>query len=174
MYRIAENFWGRKLSRIGENTIFAEKTFTDCSLLQHQRTPRPKFCGENFRIYSHKTTKFVKVSPSKVFRYTVPSSGSPLCRRKLSLIAWTQFTTPTECDLVTSTVSTDSFVRLLLACSALPVRGRQHSSVSHYMNMNRWSLRCLSFKRPHLQQVKPQHLTLVAWDQHSISNLVWQ
>ena len=44
------NFQGRKLSRIGENTIFAEKTFADCSLLPCQRTPRPKFCGENFRV----------------------------------------------------------------------------------------------------------------------------
>ena len=42
MYRIAENFRRRKLSRIGENTIFAEKTFADCSLLLCQRMPRPK------------------------------------------------------------------------------------------------------------------------------------
>ena len=32
-YRIVGNFRGRKLAQIGENTIFAEKTFADCSLL---------------------------------------------------------------------------------------------------------------------------------------------
>ena len=32
VYRIAGNFQGRKLSRIGENTIFADITFADCSL----------------------------------------------------------------------------------------------------------------------------------------------
>ena len=64
IYHIAGNFRGRKLSRIGENTIFAEKTFADCSLLQRQRTPPPKFRGEK---YTHKTAKF---APSKVFRGT--------------------------------------------------------------------------------------------------------
>ena len=49
-YRIAGNFRGRKLSRIGENMIFAEKTFVDCSLLPCWRTPHPKFRGENFRV----------------------------------------------------------------------------------------------------------------------------
>ena len=49
-YRIAENFRGRKLSRIGKNTIFAEKPFADWLLLQRQRMPRPKFRRENFRI----------------------------------------------------------------------------------------------------------------------------
>ena len=37
MYRITENFHG-----LVKNTIFAEKTFADCSLLQRQRTPRPQ------------------------------------------------------------------------------------------------------------------------------------
>ena len=32
-----------------KNIIFAEKTFADYSLLPRQRTPRPKFCRENFR-----------------------------------------------------------------------------------------------------------------------------
>ena len=49
-YRIAGNFRGRKLLRIGKNTIFTEKTFTDCSLLQCQRMPRPKCRRENFRV----------------------------------------------------------------------------------------------------------------------------
>jgi len=44
------NFRGRKLLQIGENTIFAEKTFTDCLLVSHQRSPDPQICGAN----SHK------------------------------------------------------------------------------------------------------------------------
>ena len=41
-----------KLSKekTGENTIFVEKTVTDCSLLQRQRMPRPKLRRENFRV----------------------------------------------------------------------------------------------------------------------------
>ena len=60
LYRIVGNFRGRKLSRIGENTIFAEKTFADCSLLQRQKMPRPNFAEKTF-AYSHKTAKFTKV-----------------------------------------------------------------------------------------------------------------
>ena len=43
--------YSRKLSRektFAKNTLFAEKTFTDCSLLQRQRCHAPKFCAENF------------------------------------------------------------------------------------------------------------------------------
>ena len=32
-YRIAENLQVRKLRKLAENTIFTEKTFTDCSLV---------------------------------------------------------------------------------------------------------------------------------------------
>ena len=60
LYRIVGNFRGRKLSRIGENTIFAEKTFADCSLLQCQRTPHPNFAEKTF-TFSHETAKFVNV-----------------------------------------------------------------------------------------------------------------
>ena len=47
-YCIAGNFRGRKLSRIGENTIFAEKTFAEktfanCSFLLCRRMPHPIF-----------------------------------------------------------------------------------------------------------------------------------
>ena len=42
---IVVNFQGRKLCELVKNTIFV-----DCSLLQCQRTPCPKFCGENFRV----------------------------------------------------------------------------------------------------------------------------
>ena len=49
-YCIAGNFRGRKLSQIGENMIFAEKTFTDWLLSQRQSTPRPKFRRENFYV----------------------------------------------------------------------------------------------------------------------------
>ena len=40
--RIAGNFRGRKLSRIGENTIFAEKTFADCSLFAAPKDATPQ------------------------------------------------------------------------------------------------------------------------------------
>ena len=56
----------KTFARIGGNTIFAEKTCADCSLLQRQRTSRPKFRGENF-AYSHKTAKFAKVFPLESF-----------------------------------------------------------------------------------------------------------
>ena len=69
-YSIVGNFRGRKLSQIGENMIFTEKTFAGCSLFQPQRTPHPNF-AEKTLAYSHKTAKFVKVSPSKLSCYTV-------------------------------------------------------------------------------------------------------
>jgi len=39
-YRIVGNFEGENFRKLVKNTIFAEKTFADCSLLLHQRTPR--------------------------------------------------------------------------------------------------------------------------------------
>ena len=52
--RIAGNFRRRKLQRSNWWKMFAEKTLAN----------------------SHKTAKFAKVSPSKVFRYTVPTPNS--------------------------------------------------------------------------------------------------
>jgi len=57
LYRIAGKFRRRKLSRIGENTIFAEKTFTDCLLLPRQRMPQPQILQRKL-TNSHKATKF--------------------------------------------------------------------------------------------------------------------
>ena len=59
-YHIVGNFRGRKLSRIGENTIFAEKTFAGCSLLQHQRCHAPNFVEKTF-ANSYKIAKFTKI-----------------------------------------------------------------------------------------------------------------
>jgi len=36
------NFWGRKLSQIGEKYSFMEKTFADCLLVPCQRKPHPQ------------------------------------------------------------------------------------------------------------------------------------
>jgi len=58
---------GRKLSQIGENTIFVEKTFVDCSLLLCQRTPHPKFHSSKTFANSHKTAKFAQVFSLKSF-----------------------------------------------------------------------------------------------------------
>ena len=69
-YRIAGNFRGRKLSRIGENTIFAKKNFVDCLLLSCRRTPRTKFCGKLSRIAT-KLRNLRMFFPSRVFRYMV-------------------------------------------------------------------------------------------------------
>ena len=44
-----------------KSTIFAEKTFTDCSLLLHQRMPHPQILHEKTVANSHKTVKFPKV-----------------------------------------------------------------------------------------------------------------
>ena len=60
---IAENFWGRKLSRIDENTIFAEKTFAICSLLQ--RMPCYQIPRRNFREWSRKCNIHESFLPRK-------------------------------------------------------------------------------------------------------------
>ena len=68
-----------KLSRektFAKNTIFAERTFADCSLLPRQRTPRSKFRGENFRVQP-KLTKFAKVFSLESFPlYGIPVQGA--------------------------------------------------------------------------------------------------
>ena len=43
-----------------KNTIFAEKTFADCSLLLRQKATLPNFAEKTFKN-SHKTVKFMKV-----------------------------------------------------------------------------------------------------------------
>ena len=36
-----ETFEGENFGKLVKNTIFTEKTFADCLLLPHQKTPRP-------------------------------------------------------------------------------------------------------------------------------------
>ena len=80
-YRIVGTFERENFHELVKNTIFTEKTFADCSLLLHQRTPHPKFHRKLSRIAhfcctkgchtpnftektfanSHKTVKFAKV-----------------------------------------------------------------------------------------------------------------
>ena len=75
-YRIAVNFRGRKLSQIGEKyMIFAEKTFTNCSLLPRQRTPRPQISRRKLLQLATKLRNSRTFSLSKVSHYTI----LPLC-----------------------------------------------------------------------------------------------
>ena len=60
-YRLAENFRGRKVSRIGEKYNFHGENF--CGLLTFavpKDTTPPNFAEKTF-ANSHKTTKFAKV-----------------------------------------------------------------------------------------------------------------
>ena len=88
---IAGNFGGRKLSRIGENTIFAGKTFADCSLLLRQRTPCPQISQRTHSRIATKPRDLRKFSPLKVSRHTVhhsPSTNSfPPCTSNYKLPA---------------------------------------------------------------------------------------
>ena len=68
----------------------------DCSLLPHQKTQSPQnFAAKTF-TNSHKTVKFVKVSPSKLSRYRVNfyEWGDPSYRRTYNnlqnLLLWTE------------------------------------------------------------------------------------
>ena len=65
-YRIVGNFQGELFRELVKNTIFTEKTFTDCSLLPRQKIPHPKISWRKTFANSRKTAKFVKV-----FRCTV-------------------------------------------------------------------------------------------------------
>ena len=54
---VAGNFQGRKLScKLVENTIFSEKSFTDCSFVPPKDTTLPNFMRKTF-LNSHKTSK---------------------------------------------------------------------------------------------------------------------
>ena len=60
VYRIAGNFRGRKLSRIGGNSIFAEKLLRIARFCSAKGRHAPNFAEKTF-AYSHKTVKFAKV-----------------------------------------------------------------------------------------------------------------
>ena len=47
-YRIVGNFEGENFRKLVKNTIFAEKTFADCSLCCTKGRHAPKFHGVNF------------------------------------------------------------------------------------------------------------------------------
>ena len=83
LYRIAGNFRGRKLSRIGEKY--------DCSLLLCQRTPHPPILWRKLSQITTKPRNSQKFSPSKVFRYTVVFVGVLEC--------WMHFSVTTVCVL---------------------------------------------------------------------------
>ena len=70
-YRIVGNFRGRKHLQSGENMIFAEKTFADCSLLLGQRMPCPQISWRKLSRIAIKPWNSWKFSLSKVSRYTV-------------------------------------------------------------------------------------------------------
>ena len=70
-YRILGNFWGRKLSWIGENTIFTVKTLADHSFLLCQKTPCPQILQRKLSQITTKPCNSRKFSPSKVSCYTV-------------------------------------------------------------------------------------------------------
>ena len=72
MYCIAENFQGRKLSRIGEKYNFREENF--CGLLAFASPPKdatPQNFTEKTFTNSHKTTKFVKVFSLESYIYGI-------------------------------------------------------------------------------------------------------
>ena len=54
-----------------KNTIFAEKTFTDCSLLPCQRMPRPQISQRNLSRIATKPRNSCKFSPLKVSCFLV-------------------------------------------------------------------------------------------------------
>ena len=69
-YRIAGNFRGRKLSRIGRIGAFHGENVRGMLTGRIMGVACLEFRGENFRGWL-KIAKFVKVSPSKVSHYTV-------------------------------------------------------------------------------------------------------
>ena len=71
MWCIAGNFEGENFRELVKNTIFTEKTFTDCSLLPRRKTASPQNFAEKLSQIATKLWNSQKFFPSKVFRYTV-------------------------------------------------------------------------------------------------------
>lgn len=91
IYHIVGNFRGGKLSRFGGNNIFAEKTFTDCSLVSPPKDATPPNFAEKAFVNSYKTSKF---SPLKVSCYTVHvAKRNNICSIKLNKTIMTHSTT---------------------------------------------------------------------------------
>ena len=77
-YRIAGNFRGRKLSRIGETRFSWRKLSRIARFCCAKGSHAPNFTDKTFE-YSHKSSKFMKVFSLESFRYTVyllPCSGA--------------------------------------------------------------------------------------------------
>ena len=106
------------MSILGEKHDFAEKTFADCALVPHQRTPRLQISRRKTFANSHKTTKF---SPSKVSRYTVvccawfpvDHHGYQLCfsspgnQYNIPIAIWLKQTHPYHCPIIFVTPTQD-------------------------------------------------------------------
>ena len=69
--RMMGNFQGRKLSRIGEKYDFRGENFRGLLACAAPKDATPPNFAEKTFANSHKTTKFARLSPSKVSRYTV-------------------------------------------------------------------------------------------------------
>ena len=95
-YRIAGNFWGRKLSQIGEKYDLCS---VDCSFVPHQRMPCPQ------KPQNHKICKHFFLS--KVSRYTVfrnNSNSSILMPQSVSCVAHHTMFQSDECSGAGETV----------------------------------------------------------------------
>ena len=71
IYRIAGNFQGRKLSRIGEKDNFHGENFRGMLVVPRQKTSRPQISRRKLLWIATKLRNLRKFSPSKVFRYTI-------------------------------------------------------------------------------------------------------
>ena len=74
-YRIARNFRGRKLMRIGWKKIFMEKTFTDCLLVPPKDATSPNFVNSHKKLNSFLPWKFPAIRYlSDLFIYSYTSN----------------------------------------------------------------------------------------------------
>ena len=71
LYRVAGNFRGRKHLQIGEKYDFDRENFHGLLACAVPKDAMPPNFVEKTFANSHKTAKFAKIPPSKVFRYTV-------------------------------------------------------------------------------------------------------
>ena len=72
-YRKVGNFWGKFFCKLVKNTIFAEKTFTDCSLLLCPRMQRPQISQRKVSRIATKSQNLCKFSPLNVSHFLVLS-----------------------------------------------------------------------------------------------------
>ena len=72
-----ETFEGENFCELVKNTIFTEKTFTDCSLGPCQRTQHPQILQRKLLRLATKPQNLPNFSPLKIFRCMV--QGTSLC-----------------------------------------------------------------------------------------------